>query len=137
MGPVIGLDTQIFIYVFEQNPKYHNFCLSILKKIQRGEVQGVFSSIGLIELLTGPYSNQRLELARTYSQYLDQLKNFAIVYDNPSIVRKSVELRAKYNLATPDAIHLATAIFLEADYFLTNDKKLKKVKEIKVKLLTE
>jgi predicted nucleic acid-binding protein len=33
---------------------------------------------------------------------------------------------------TPDAIQIATAIYYPADYFLTNDKRLKSVTEIKI-----
>lgn len=40
-------------------------------------------------------------------------------------------MRAKYNIHTPDALQVATAIERQADYFLTNDLRLKAVTEIK------
>ena len=50
---------------------------------------------------------------------------------------KAAELRAKYNLRTPDAIQLATAIEYNADYFLTNDLRLKSVVEVNSIVLSE
>ena len=46
------------------------------------------------------------------------------------LVDRIVDLRTKYGVKTPDAIHLATAIEHKADVFVTNDRQLKKVKEI-------
>lgn len=43
-----------------------------------------------------------------------------------------MELRVNYNLKTPDAIQLATAMENNTDVFLTNDERLKRVKEIEV-----
>jgi predicted nucleic acid-binding protein len=40
-------------------------------------------------------------------------------------------------LKTPDAIQLAAALITSADYFLTNDIRLKVVNEIKVLVLEE
>ena len=40
-----------------------------------------------------------------------------------------------YNLKTPDAIHLATALDFNAEQFITNDKTLQKVTDINVIVL--
>jgi predicted nucleic acid-binding protein len=56
---------------------------------------------------------------------------------NNLIAIKAAELRAKYSLKTPDSIQLATAIQYNADYFLTNDLRLKLVNEIKSITLNE
>lgn len=47
------------------------------------------------------------------------------------------DLRARYNIRTPDAIQVATTILAGAGTFLTNDESLKRVKEIKVSLLED
>jgi predicted nucleic acid-binding protein len=54
-----------------------------------------------------------------------------------NIAKLSAGLRAKYSLKTPDAIQLAAAIYCSADYFLTNDKRLATVKNIKVLTLED
>lgn len=44
---------------------------------------------------------------------------------------------APYGLKTPDSIQIATAVNASADYFLTNDIRLKAVKEIEILVLDE
>lgn len=51
------------------------------------------------------------------------------------VVEKATELRANLNFKTPDAIHLASAIFVKASAFLTGDKTLARCREIAVEIL--
>ena len=54
-------------------------------------------------------------------------------YDlTPDIAQKAAEIRANYQIRTPDAIQLAAALQGNAAFFLTNDLNLKKFAEIKV-----
>lgn len=46
------------------------------------------------------------------------------------IADSAAELRARYALSTPDAIHIATAISGGATGFIGNDKGLKRVREL-------
>ncbi|HEX7575807.1 MAG TPA: PIN domain-containing protein [Candidatus Methanoperedens sp.] len=50
---------------------------------------------------------------------------------------KAAELRAKYGLRTPGAIQLASVIYKKGDVFVTNDRGLKSIKEIKVLALED
>ena len=52
-----------------------------------------------------------------------------------AVVEGATELRAKYNLETPDAIHLATAIAVGATVFLTGDRALARCAEVPVEVL--
>jgi predicted nucleic acid-binding protein len=46
-------------------------------------------------------------------------------------------LRARYNLRTPDALQVATALVRRCEAFLTNDARLKRVTEIRVLTLDD
>jgi predicted nucleic acid-binding protein len=46
------------------------------------------------------------------------------------IADRAARLRAEYRLATPDAIHIATAIESGATLFVTNDSELPDMPEI-------
>lgn len=52
-------------------------------------------------------------------------------------IDQAAALREQYQLKTPDAIQLATAVAAQADYFLTNDGLLKKVRELQVVTLDQ
>lgn len=135
MGQVIALDTQIFTYVLENHKIFGDSAFQIIERMERGEFTGIFASIGIIELLTGPKKRNRFSLAAEYQRRLVQYPNLIIKNLNEKNIDLASSLRAKYNLRTPDAIHLATAIEAGANEFYTNDKQLKRVKEIKVKTL--
>ena len=61
--------------------------------------------------------------------------NLKIKNLDSEIAIEAARIRRKYGFQTPDAIELATAVVAKADAFITNDKRLMKFNEIKVKLL--
>jgi predicted nucleic acid-binding protein len=54
-----------------------------------------------------------------------------------NIAETAAQLRAQYNLKTPDAFQLATAIEGKCTAFLTNDRALQKVLAIRVIVLED
>lgn len=52
----------------------------------------------------------------------------------PAVVEKATELRARLNVKTPDALHLASAIVAGASAFLTGDLGLTRCTEIRVEV---
>ncbi len=137
MGQKIGIDTVVVIYLLEEHPQYLSYAENLFKNIQNGQIEAVFSAIGLIELLTGVKRRNRYDLAFSYRTLLETFPHLSIKGISEQIVEDASELRAKYGMSTPDAIHIATAIDFSADTFITNDKKLRMVKEIAVVLIED
>jgi predicted nucleic acid-binding protein len=54
---------------------------------------------------------------------------------SPAVVERATDLRARYNLKTPDAIHYATAVEVGATVFLTGDRVLSRCSEVPVEVL--
>jgi|SRR3989338_9071892 len=135
MGRPIAVDSVILIYLFEKNLRYIEEVRGLFRFIADGTERAVFASIGLIEVLTGPKRIGDEKLAFIYKEMIAHFPNLAVISLNDEIIELASSLRAKYKLATPDAIHLATAINTGARVFVTNDKGLRKVKEIKVRTL--
>jgi len=135
MGQKIGIDTPILIYVLEKNPQYIERAREFMRRVQSGEYHAIFSGIGLIEILTGPKKQGQYELAARYREIITHFPNLTIRGINENIIDIASDVRAKYGIATPDAIHLATAIDSGATKFITNDTGLRKIKEIAVELL--
>jgi len=135
MGQIVGIDAQILIYYLEDNKEYADRVEKILENIQQGKLEAVFSGIGLIEILTGPKKRDRYDLAAQYRQMISGIPHLVIKGINENIVEIASDLRARYSVATPDAVHLATAIDFRAEKFITNDRSLQRVKEIKVEVL--
>ncbi len=54
---------------------------------------------------------------------------------SPAVVERATDLRARYNLKTPDALHYATAVEAGAAVFLTGDRALPRCSEVPVEVL--
>jgi predicted nucleic acid-binding protein len=134
---IIGLDTCVFIYLMEDHPRYASACERLLEQVQYKDRAAIFSIIGMIELLTGPKLKKDFKMVKMYRDLLVHHPHLDIYDINEATVESASDLRAVYKLSTPDAIHLATAVSRGAKEFWTNDRKLKKVKEIRVRLLSE
>jgi len=78
-----------------------------------------------------------MEVVEKYRQFLLNSSNFITYSIDPIIAQKSAELRAQYGIKTPDAIQLAVGIENDRTLFVTNDRGLKKIKEIEVIVLEE
>jgi predicted nucleic acid-binding protein len=69
---------------------------------------------------------------------LGKSKRFSWIPRLSSIGETAGVLRGKYPyLKTVDAVQIAAALDAEADVFLTNDKKLSGIKEIKILVLSD
>ena len=53
------------------------------------------------------------------------------------VMERMSDLRARYNIPTPDAIHLGTALMCGAGAFMTNDGRLQRVTEVEVLVLAD
>lgn len=127
---VIGLDTSIFIYFLEDNPKHGLLAQIAINGIERGKWQGVTSTITLMEITVRPWQLGRESAAREYAAILVHFPNLSIVDVDRNIARAAAQLRAIYNVAPPDALQVAASLNFGAKAFLTNDKRLSRLQEL-------
>jgi predicted nucleic acid-binding protein len=127
---VIGLDTSIFVYFLENNQQYAPLAEIAIKGIEDGKWQGVTSTITLMELTVRPWQLGNETAAREYEAVLVHFPNLAIVDVDRNIARAAAQLRARYNIPPPDALQVAAGIAHGAKAFLTNDKRLSKLKDV-------
>ena len=137
MKSPIFLDSACFIYTFEQNPLFLTKAQSIFTKVTSGELKAKTSIITLTEVLTKPYKTNDLELVFKYKELFLQMPNLGLLFPDYNIAVTGSRMMAKYNLSLPDAYQLAMAVNSGCKTFLTNDKKFKKVNEIKVLTLED
>lgn len=126
----VGLDTSIFIYHFEGNPYYQPITSGILEAVETGKYQGVTSVLTLLEITTQPWRLDNQAAARKYEALLINFPNLHFFDIDRSAARLAAQLRGQFRLQTPDALQVAVAIQHGAEVFLTNDKRLEKIKTI-------
>lgn len=131
-GKRVFLDTAPLIYYIEENRQYAKKLQKIFTLNAEGDFKFITSVITLLEVLVLPLRLEQTELAEQYSNILCNSSSLWIYDVNIAIVKEAAQLRAVHSIKTPDAIQIATAINTEADYFLTNDTRLKTIKEINI-----
>jgi predicted nucleic acid-binding protein len=120
----VFLDTAPLIYFIEGHSQYREKLNQIFDLNDKGHFVFITSSITLLEVLVKPLKDGQIKLAEKYINILTNAQGIEVLEVTNALAIKAAELRAKYNLRTPDAIQLATAIEYNADYFLTNDLRL-------------
>ncbi|HZX47972.1 MAG TPA: PIN domain-containing protein [Nitrospirota bacterium] len=133
----IGLDSNILIYFIEEHPQYHKMSRKIFKSIEAGRNTGLCSTLSLLEVLVQPYKQNNDELVNQFYALLTTYPNLRWIGLTTTIADTGARLRAKYNIKTPDAILLATAITAGATGFIGNDNKMKGITELDALILND
>lgn len=134
----LGLDTSSFIYFVETHPQYDALVTEIFQRIALGHtLSGVTSVITLCEVLVHPLRRGNAYLQREYTDLLLNSANLQTLPVDADVAAQAAVLRAAYNLRTPDALHLATALNAGCEAFLTNDSTLRRITEISVLTLDD
>lgn len=134
----LALDSSCFIYHIEENKKYISLTEVLFETMLS---QGVLSALGstllLTEVLTRPMEEGRGDLVLAYKSLIVGFPHFQLFPLDEDIAEKAAFFRSRYNLRTPDAIHVATAVVHGAGAIIGNDTKWKLIKELDIIVLDE
>jgi len=136
-GQVVGLDSAPLIYFIEENPTYLEMTDAFFEALVRGEFRVVTSVVTLLEVLVYPLRQGNRIPAQQYRDILFNEAGLTTIEMSPAIAEVAAQLRATYNLQTPDSIQMATAISGGASFFLTNDVRLPSLPGLEVLVLEE
>jgi len=134
---VVGIDTAPFIYHLEENLEYVSFTDTLFRMVEEGEIRGVTSTITLMEILVKPWQERDIDAIEEYKFVLSTFPNLKIMSIDTEVAEKAAEMRAKYTMRPPDALQLAVALVGDAQAFITNDEKMRRVREIDVTVMKE
>lgn len=125
---VLGLDTSVLIYHFEDVPPYSSLTEALFAAAGEGAVELVVPTLCVTEFLVKPWARGE-GAAKEALALLLGLPNARFVAPGVEAAAEAARLRARYGLRTPDALLLATARAGGATAFLTNDRALLRVRE--------
>jgi predicted nucleic acid-binding protein len=131
------LDTAPVIFYVEENPTYIAKMDAIIKIVENSTIETVSSAILLTEVLTHPMKTGATKIEQEYRDILVNSGDYRLLPVTLQIAESAADFRARYNLRTPDALHIATAVAARCDKFLTNDNGIKRVTEITVLVLDD
>jgi len=127
---LVGVDTPVFLYHFEDHPVYRSLTHELLDGIERGRWEGVTSMITLMETTVHPWRAGMEAVARKYEALLINFPHLTFVEIDRETARLAAQLRARFEIRPPDALQVAAALVSGAQAFVTNDKRLERLGEL-------
>jgi predicted nucleic acid-binding protein len=118
---LVALDTSIFIYQLEANPRYLPFTDHIFAWLETRDVKAVTSTITMTELLVQPYRADYGNRVDEFYRLLSAFPNLEWIAPSLEIADTAARIRATHRLRTPDALLAATATHAQATGLITND----------------
>ena len=131
----IAIDTSIFIYQLEANPRYLALADSIFAWVERAGHEAVTSTITMTELLVPSYGDDDERRIDEFYGLLSTYPNLRWVAPDLETADIAARIRATYKLRTPDALQAATAIQANATGFITNDPVFARIEELDTAVL--
>lgn len=134
---IAALDTNLFIYAYGKKDYLGDLARAFLDDLKVLSPRIVISVLVFEEFLVQIYKKK---LDKNINEYEDFITcgGLATVLDvNREVAREAAKIRAKYHgIRTPDALHLASAIFAKANFFVTTDRRIpRKIENLKVIVL--
>jgi predicted nucleic acid-binding protein len=127
---LVGLDTSIFIYQFEDHLIYRPLASEILDGVERGKWEAVTSVITLMEIAVRPFQIGSIQAAREYEALLVNFPHLQILDLNRDMARGAAMLRAEFNLRPVDALQAAACLTKGCQAWVTNDRMLKRLQSV-------
>jgi predicted nucleic acid-binding protein len=133
----LGLDTSPFIYLVEDHPQYADLMEDVARRMAEGQFAGVTSVVTLGEVLVKPLERGDIRLQQRYRDILLDSGGFRMLPVDAALAERAADLRARYRMRLPDAFQVAVAIDQRCEAFLTNDRRLAQVTDLRVLVLDD
>lgn len=133
----VYLDANIFIYALEGYPQFQSRVTALLTAIDQRGIEAVTSELTVAEVLVKPFRDQQAGQQAAYQRILQTAPAFRVVTISRDILVTAAQLRGRFSVKLPDAIHAATAQQYRCSTFLTNDAGFKTISDLPVVLFSE
>lgn len=135
--PLYGVDGSIFTYLIEPDRELEEGVARVLGLAASGCCRLVTSVLVLVDLLAVPKQSSVDPGGGRFSELFRCSPNLSMQPVDLDTVRVASDLRAAYELDVPRAVQVATAIRAGACAFLTRDRTLDVIEEVRVISLAE
>lgn len=128
----VYLDACTVIYLVEGAPPFQAAAAASVAPYQGDpDVVLLTSRLTRMECRVKPLRDGQAALLAVYES-LFAARRMSLAELSPAVVERATDLRARYRVRTPDALHLATAIEARAIAFITGDATLTRCTELNV-----
>ena len=133
----IALDTSVFIYQLEANPRYLALTDFIFAWVEREDHAAITSTITMVELLVQPYRDSSEQRVNAFYGLLSTYPNLRWIAPDLGAADMAARIRARHRLRTPDALQAACAAQAQATGLITNDPVFERVEAFETLVLDQ
>jgi len=132
----IAIDSNVLIYLLEGSGPRAEVAAYLLDAIGHGEVEGVFASVGLAEVLV---PSAKADDGPVFEQTAATIRDLGlrIVTLDARTAENAAWIRGRTGASMPDAIHLACALRAGATTFVTNDHRMPSPPKLEITFLDD
>jgi predicted nucleic acid-binding protein len=123
-GGRVYFDVNPIIYFIEQNTDFVEVVTPLFEMLGEGAILAYTSEFSLTEILIKPIRDGRADVIQAHKELLLDPELFTLTKANRETFLTAAQLGAKAGMRTPDAIHFASAMENQCQFFITNDKKI-------------
>lgn len=133
----IYIDANIIIYFVEGNVAFQDKVMSVFEYADKNDIPLMTSEISVAECLYGAHRFDREELTEKYEWIFRDSDMIHLVPVELGICEAAAKIGARNRFKLIDAIHFASAIGVECDVFITNDKGIKSADSLRVMQISD
>jgi predicted nucleic acid-binding protein len=133
----VALDTNIFIYELEENPRYLALTRHIFRWLEEPHHAAVTSTLTMTEVLTGFYLRKEPQRAHQNYALLSIYPRLEWMAPDLKTADLAAQFRAHHRMRIPDAIQAATAVLSGATGLISNDPVFRRVEAFETMVLDD
>ena len=135
-GGLVYVDANAIIYSVERVEPYHGLLAAMWEEARAGRITLSSSEIVALETLIRPLRDGNARLEMLFRSILASAE-MDLIPATLATWEDAARIRAETGLATPDALHAATAIRAGCAAFITNDTDFRRVDGLPVVVLDD
>ena len=136
-GQRVYLDTNIFIYFLDRHPCYFDAVAALFRASFDQAFFATTGDVAVAEVMGGPYRHDDPALAASFKRFFVERNLLTVVAHEREVFDAAAMLVAKKRMKFIDALHVATAISVGCQFFITNDVGIASFEGLEVILLSE
>ncbi len=129
------LDASSIIYAIEGTGDLRNAVRAWIAQAENSVGVVLTSRLSRLECRVLPLRRGQPELVALYDKFFG-CRSLSVIDISAPVIDLATDLRVRYGLKTPDAIHVATAIEYGADLILTGDRDMTRCQDLRIELVS-
>ncbi len=131
------IDSNVIIYYVEGDEENQRRADALFEYAENNDIPLVTSEITVGECFYGAYKRGRGGSVERFESIFEDVGIFDFIPVEIGIMKHAAKIGAANKLKIIDALHFASAVDVECDVFITNDKGIKSTNVLKVVQLSE